>query len=361
MGRVESSFRRKPESRAKQGLRSWPWIPAFAGMTKAKPRVSQEAGPLRYVITLRPNSLSAGQYPLTSPFEPVRFSRGILLRDRLPGRSTERRSVEPRQPGPNPGDPHGPASARHTTIATADIMAARGSNGVVGSAAGRVARAIGMDILRDAIGPGQKLPAEEDLLGRFAVSRTVLREALKILEAKGMVKSKTRIGTIVRDRHSWNFFDSDVLAWKIDTGLDAALLQTLREARLAVEPFAARLAAERATHADMAEMAESVRLMRDAVGNRHLFAQADLRFHRAVAAASGNFVLGSFAAVIETALVCATLLLPLEDTDLRTEAVNRHEELLKTIARRETERAALLMSDMINFGAAVGEVPQPQS
>lgn len=240
-------------------------------------------------------------------------------------------------------------------------MAARGSNGVIGSAAGQVARAIGMDILRGTIAPGQKLPAEEDILGRFSVSRTVLREALKILEAKGMVKSKTRIGTVVRDRHSWNFFDSDVLAWKIDTGLDAALLRTLREARLAVEPFAARLAAERATHADMAEMAESVRLMREAVGNRHLFAQADLRFHRAVAAASGNFVLGSFAAVIETALVCATLLLPLEDTALRTEAVNRHEELLKTIARRETERAALLMSDMINFGAAVGEVPLPLS
>ncbi|MBC9033938.1 FadR family transcriptional regulator [Sphingomonas sp. JC676] len=214
-----------------------------------------------------------------------------------------------------------------------------------------------MDILSGAIAPGEKLPPEEEVLARFGVSRTVLREAVKVLSAKGLTRSKTRVGTTVRERQHWNFFDSDVLAWRIDVGLDADLLRSLREARLAVEPFAARLAAERATPADLAAMADSVRRMREAVGNRRLFAQADLQFHRAVANASGNFILGSFAGVIETALVCATLLLPLEKSALREEALARHEELHEAIASKDAERAAKLMADMIGFGAKVGELP----
>jgi DNA-binding FadR family transcriptional regulator len=257
-----------------------------------------------------------------------------------------------REPRPA-SDPIPDAKAR--IIGTADIEAARGSDHVVGSAAGRVARAIGMDILRGSIAPGETLPPEEEILKRFSISRTVWREALKTLSAKGLTVSKTRVGTVVRDRQSWNFFDSDVLAWRIDVGFDAELLQSLREARLAVEPFAASLAAERASPADLAELTASVRLMREAVGNRQLFARADLQFHRAVAAASGNFILGSFSAVIETALVCATLLLPLENDALHTEAVGRHEELLEAISRKDAAAAARLMSDMIGFGASMGE------
>jgi GntR family transcriptional regulator, galactonate operon transcriptional repressor len=254
-----------------------------------------------------------------------------------------------RGPDPDPGE------RKYRTIGTADIEAARGSDRVSGSAADRVARALAMDILRGTIEPGQTLPPEDEILRRYSVSRTVLREALKTLAAKGLTVSKTRVGTVVRDRQNWNFFDADVLAWRIDIGFDAKLLETLREARLAVEPFAARLAAERATPADLAELANSVERMREAVGDRQLFARADLQFHRAVAAASGNFVLGSFSAVIETALVGATLLLPLEDDALRSEAVARHEELLNAISGKDADSAGQLMADMIGFGASVGE------
>lgn len=247
------------------------------------------------------------------------------------------------------------SAPKYRTISTAEIEAARGFNHVAGSAADRVARALGMDILRGKIEPGQTLPPEDEILRRYSISRTVLREALKTLAAKGLTVSKTRVGTIVRERQRWNFFDADVLAWRIDVGFDAKLLQSLREARLAVEPFAARLAAERATPADLDELADSIQRMWEAVGDRQLFARADLQFHRAVAAASGNFVLGSFSAVIETALVGATLLLPLEDDTLRIEAVRRHDDLLSAISKKKPELAARLMSDMISFGASVGE------
>lgn len=245
--------------------------------------------------------------------------------------------------------------AGSTLIRTSEIIAARGASDVTGSAARRVARFIAMDILGGTLAPGAKLPHEEELLAQFGISRTVLREALKILTAKGLLVAKTKTGTIVRERQSWNFFDEDILAWRIDVGLDEALLQSLREARLAVEPFAARLAAQRATPADIAEMRESVAEMHSALDDRQLFAKADLRFHRAIASASGNFVLNSFAAVIETALICSTLLLPLERLRLRSEAVALHQDLLDAITRGEPEVAAELMFEMISFGAKMGE------
>lgn len=246
---------------------------------------------------------------------------------------------------------------RGGAISVEDLTSTLGLSDVSGSVTDRVARALGLDILSGRIAPGENIPREEDLRDRFGVSRTVLREAVRVLIAKGLVTSKTRVGTLVRPPQNWNYFDAEVLAWRVSVGLDANLLQSLREARMAVEPFAARLAAMRASPAEIAEMAESVHLMQSALDDRALFARADLRFHRAVAAASGNFVLGSFASVIETALVCATLLLPLEKKALRTEAVARHAELLDAVRQRDPDRASKLMADMIGFGAQVGEQP----
>jgi DNA-binding FadR family transcriptional regulator len=76
----------------------------------------------------------------------------------------------------------------------------------------QIARAIGMDILGGKFSPGDALPSEAELLKRFRVSRTVLREVYKTLAAKGLLVSKTRVGTRVQDASQWNVFDSDVLS-----------------------------------------------------------------------------------------------------------------------------------------------------
>jgi DNA-binding FadR family transcriptional regulator len=222
----------------------------------------------------------------------------------------------------------------------------------------KVARSLGIDILCGTLVPGDRLPAEQQLLDRFGVSRTVLREAFRILDAKGFVIARTRVGTRVRAQHQWNFFDAEVLAWRVAAGIDEKLLRDLREARLAFEPFAARLSAERASPAHREELENSLLEMRNAVDDRKLFAAADLRFHRAVAAGSDNFLLHSFAPVVEIALVCATLLLPLEKPELREEAVRWHARLYDAIARQDGDEAAALMTDMILFGAEVGEGPR---
>src|SRR5687767_13295426 len=78
----------------------------------------------------------------------------------------------------------------------------------------QIARLLGTEILTGVHAPGAKLPPEPDLLKRFQVSRPKLREAMKTLVAKGMVISKTRVGTRVLDPVNWNFFDAEVLSWK---------------------------------------------------------------------------------------------------------------------------------------------------
>src|SRR5690606_11095769 len=112
-----------------------------------------------------------------------------------------------------------------------------------------IARTIGKQILAGIHAPGTNLPREAVLLKRFSISRTVLREVMKTLSAKGLVVLKTRIGTRVLNSSSWNLFDSDLLAWRVDMGLDDEFRRALTEIRLAVEPAAAALAARRRTEA----------------------------------------------------------------------------------------------------------------
>jgi DNA-binding FadR family transcriptional regulator len=106
----------------------------------------------------------------------------------------------------------------------------------------QIVRAMGIAILRGDYPEGALLPAEGDLMAQFGISRTVLREVLKTLAAKGLVVSKTRVGTKVRNQVDWNMFDSDLLGWRLDLGMDLRFLNSLYEIRLAVEPAACALA-----------------------------------------------------------------------------------------------------------------------
>ena len=96
----------------------------------------------------------------------------------------------------------------------------------------------------------------------FGVSRPVLRESVKTLVAKGLLTTKARVGTVVRERGAWNMFDADVLAWHLDVGIDRRFLNDLAEIRLAVEPRAAALAATRRSDEDIAELQRSMDRMR---------------------------------------------------------------------------------------------------
>jgi DNA-binding FadR family transcriptional regulator len=116
----------------------------------------------------------------------------------------------------------------------------------------------------------------------------VVREAVKSLIAKGLVTSGPKVGTKVQPPEQWNWFDPDVIHWQSRAGLTPEFLRDLQDLRRVVEPAAARMAAERATPEDVAEIAAAYEGMRRAVEEGGDYVTNDLRFHQGVLRASGN-------------------------------------------------------------------------
>src|SRR5260370_735636 len=129
----------------------------------------------------------------------------------------------------------------------------------------QVAREIGLRIMRKDFKPGDALVQEPELSLQLNVSRSVLREALKVLGAKGLIESRPKIGTRVRQRVHWNLFDPDVIAWQNEAGPDRQFLLDICEVRLMFEPMTAGLAATRASTEEIALIEEGGQAMQDAV------------------------------------------------------------------------------------------------
>jgi DNA-binding FadR family transcriptional regulator len=233
--------------------------------------------------------------------------------------------------------------------ASHDGQPERGDRALSGHA--QIVRALGEDILAGRFAPGEKLPPESDLLDRFGVSRTSLREAIKTLTAKGLLIVKTRVGTKVSERIRWNLFDPEVLAWKVRTGMDADFRRHLAEVRRAIEPAAAELASLHRSEEDLAVMRAAIVAMRTETTSEYGFARADLSLHLAIGAASNNPMIRSVASVIETALLEAfTLSPPTRAPDLHRETVDAHERIVERIAARDGPGAAAAMLAVIDAG-----------
>jgi len=220
----------------------------------------------------------------------------------------------------------------------------------------QVSRALGAEILAGVHPPGANLPGEADLLARFQISRTVLREVLKTLSAKGLIASKTRVGTRVLDPSHWNFFDSEILAWKVGLGLDADFRTNLTEIRQAIEPLAAELAAGRCAKAQVRALRERVDAMRSLRHDRQTFAEADLQFHLAIGQASGNPLIRSIGGVIEAALVASfSLSSPTDDPELQAATVAKHEAIVDAIEAGNPAAAREAMLAVIEAGVRRAE------
>ncbi len=135
---------------------------------------------------------------------------------------------------------------------------------------------------------GDALPPEPLLCEALGVSRTVIREAVKSLIAKGLVTTGPKVGTKVLSADRWNWFDPDVIMWQSQAGLTADFLRDLQEMRRIVEPAAIRLAAERATAEDIASAEAAYEGMRSAIEVGGDYVHHDLKFHQALLLASRN-------------------------------------------------------------------------
>lgn len=163
-------------------------------------------------------------------------------------------------------------------------MAAYSGRGVHG----QTVRLLGERVLSGRIGEGETIDLAA-LSGELDLSLTAIREAIKVLAAKGLVGSRQKKGTFVRPRGDWNLLDPDVVRWRIAAGAGDVFFGELAELRDALEPAAARLAALRRTDADVAELRAALTDIADSGhGPAEEAARADLRWHRALLAATHN-------------------------------------------------------------------------
>lgn len=231
------------------------------------------------------------------------------------------------------------------------------SRGGTRSINAQVARALGIAIVSGMIVADQKLPAEPELLEQYHISRTVLREALKILGAKGLIASRTNVGTWVLDRSHWQLFDADVLDWHAEHGIDPALLADIFEFRLAIEPAGAALVALRATAQDRAVLGSAIATMRATIGDVRAFGEADLALHRALGRISGNMLMRGSASVIETSLMAVYAAMgagtasatPLPGEHALRASLALHEAIVEAIAEGDSLAAGEAMKRAVEF------------
>jgi DNA-binding FadR family transcriptional regulator len=156
------------------------------------------------------------------------------------------------------------------------------------NAHGHTVDRIGEAIVAGRYAIGGTLPPEPLLCDQFGVSRTVVREAVKSLAAKGLLVAGPKVGTRVLPSDNWNWFDPDVVAWQTQAGLTREFLRDLQELRRVVEPAAVRMAAERASARDIAELEAAYAGMRRAIEHGGDYVANDLKFHQGLLRAGGN-------------------------------------------------------------------------
>lgn len=167
---------------------------------------------------------------------------------------------------------------------------------------GTIVHAIGRDIVTGVLAQGERLPGDQELMARFSVSRTALREAMKVLASKGLIESRQRAGTRVRPRRDWDLLDVDVLSWHTPESISESFTADLVELRELIEPAAAKLAADRATSDDLTRIEAAYLRMEQAVDDYEAFYVADVDFHLAVLNASHNQLVQRLASIIGTVL-----------------------------------------------------------
>ena len=209
------------------------------------------------------------------------------------------------------------------------------------------AEEIGSRILRGDFAPGVLLPNEAEWCKRLRMSRSAVREAIKMLKAKGLLHSRPKVGTRVEPRERWNLLDRDVLAWYLATPDRGRFLKSVQEMRRIFEPEAAALAAANRDSAQMKVITEACRDMGTATTVESRI-EADVRFHLGILSAAGNEFLVPFGFLIESALANVFDYVTRSVGTLR-HAQSLHEDIEKAIRRRRPEaarRAArLLLAD----------------
>lgn len=202
---------------------------------------------------------------------------------------------------------------------------------------------LGTRIIRGDLRPGDPFPIEADLGREFGASRSVIREAVKSLAARGLIESKTRTGIRVMPPTHWNLLDPEVLSWRFSAMPPVQFYGELFEIRLMIEPQAAALAAERAHASDIAEIGEAFTEMTKVSPSSPAAIDADLRFHRAILAAGKNALLHQMGHLIAVGLYISHQ----TSSDSFTVFLPQHGKVLDAIRARDPQAARRAMEKLL--------------
>lgn len=191
------------------------------------------------------------------------------------------------------------------------------------------------------------LPTEADLCGKFGVSRSAVREAVKMLSAKGLISSKPKQGIRVQPEDQWNIFDPDLLQWLLESKPSLQVLKEFLQVRSTIEPGAAALAARDADPASIDNIEKAlIRMQKAEVGTKEEL-EADIAFHVSILYASKNRFYIRLRDFISTALrVSISHTTPIKGNYL--EIVEDHTKVFNAIKNRNVERAKQSMFALID-------------
>ena len=207
---------------------------------------------------------------------------------------------------------------------------------------GLVAAELGNRIVNGSFKPDEVLPDEATLCARFGVSRTVIREAIKVLSAKGLVETRPKRGTAVRPVRFWSRLDPDILIWQDNAAPSEDFLQKLTEVRRIVEPPAAELAALRATSKEIDRIAKAYQRMCDGFQDVDTFIASDIQFHASIIEASHNELLQPINNVIRAAMLVSLRVTNLQ-ADKNRQSLPFHLAILEAVQNRDSAEAGAAM------------------
>jgi DNA-binding FadR family transcriptional regulator len=219
---------------------------------------------------------------------------------------------------------------------------------IVGALHGNLVDALGTAIVSGEYPPGQVINLD-GVSTRHGVSRSVAREAIRVLESMGMVESRRRVGITSQPAQKWNVFDPRLIRWRLEAGDRAAQLVSLSELRRGFEPAAAALAARRADPHQCCIMAAAVSdmVVHGRSGDLEAYLLADKIFHQTLLEASGNEMFRALNGVVAEVLTGRTHhgMMPATPNPA---AIDLHDQVARAIRMRDETGAERAMRAIID-------------
>ena len=220
---------------------------------------------------------------------------------------------------------------------------------------GSLAQQLAVRILTGELPEGHVFPGEVEYAAQLGISRSVLREAFRILTAKGLVDGRPKAGTRVRPRREWSLLDPDLLAWQFEAEPSLKFLRDLFELRLLVEPGAAALAAARRSKEQIERMRRALAIMaRESLGTE-AGRLADQHFHMSMLEATRNDAIVALASSIMAAIAWTTLYKQRKRA-LPRDPLPDHRAVFEAIAAADATRARTAMAELVRLALADTEV-----